>query len=184
MQVIPNRNYDFIWLNEDGSFGGFLDHEGEPIPAGSGMGDVLLSFPQTLQNKTLGAGTVFSVAPSGLTKAMLGLGLVEDIAPPDMPISDFEQLALNAKADISYVTFRGVYRGVMATEAEMLALSNPVIGDKVQRTDLLGQVLELVALPATDIINWLFYGAGSGGGGGGGASAYVTSGYVNSGYVN
>ncbi len=59
------------------------------------------------------------------------------------------------------ITFRGVYRGLMESEALMLALSNPVIGDKVKRSDLEGQVFEVIALPATNINNWLMYGGGS-----------------------
>ncbi len=60
------------------------------------------------------------------------------------------------------ITFKGVWRGTKASEVEMFSLTNPVIGDKVQRVDQNDQVFELIALPANTLSNWLEYGTGSG----------------------
>lgn len=57
----------------------------------------------------------------------------------------------------------GGYKGPIASEAAMLALTGLIIGDKVKRTDLGGQVFELVYLPSTSIDSWLAYGGVSSG---------------------
>ena len=57
------------------------------------------------------------------------------------------------------------YRGVVASEAEMLAL-NATISDWVTRSDLSGQIFELTALPPSALANWESYPVGSGGSGG------------------
>lgn len=58
------------------------------------------------------------------------------------------------------------YRGAVASQAAMLALTSINVGDWVTRTDLAAQVFELTATPAATLGNWISYPAGSGGAGG------------------
>lgn len=49
------------------------------------------------------------------------------------------------------------FRGFVASQAAMLALTPVNIGDWVERTDLSNQVFELTALPITTFANWVSY---------------------------
>lgn len=70
-------------------------------------------------------------------------------------------VAAAAALAVLEAAIRPTYRGAMASEIAMFALTAPIIGDKVKRTDLNGQVFEVIAVPITVLDNWLAYGGGS-----------------------
>lgn len=96
---------------------------------------------------------------SGVTYDNAALLVIQD-AKANSRASELAAAASAVSAAASAAS-RGTYRGPKATEAAMFTITSPVIGDKVKRTDLSGQVFELIALPATTLINWLDYPIGT-----------------------
>ena len=98
-----------------------------------------------------------------LDKSDVGLGNVDNTSDLNKPISTSTQSALNAKADLvgglvptSQLPAVALsdFRGSVASEAEMIALSTATIGDWCYRTDIPAGYL-LKADPYSTASNWL-----------------------------
>lgn len=112
-QIVRNENYDYVVLDAQGRFIGFLDHRGEPFSiaqaAYDGTGNVTgiknqdgsIASLSGIVGALVAGNNLSDVASQSTAKTNLGLGNVNNTSDANKPISDLTQLALNAKVSTS-----------------------------------------------------------------------------------